>query len=1363
MSSSPEGRPPSEEFAAWVPRLARRHFLGASGPPQAASVRALHACVLVADVAGFTRMVEELAVTGRRSAEQVQGILNRCFTPLVDRIEAAGGEVLKFAGDAALALWIADDADSLGTAARRALHCAQDIQREFSTLHIADGLDLHLKLAIGTGAAWATCVGGTADRWELLVRGPAIDQLREPLSQAQPGQLVVSPATASLTGLAAANAGACVRVEVATDLGPLPEPSPPHLQPVVDEAALHPFVPRALQARLAAGQADWLAEYRRVSVAFVGIDGLAPDGDDLDRVQAMMQAIQGVVMRYGGSVNQVVADEKGTTVVLAFGLALHAHEDDARRAILASFDIQNELQQLRLGARIGITTERVFTGRRGSPSRAEFAVIGGSVNLAARLMKAAEGILCDAGTRAGAGQRILFESLPQVRVKGRAEPVQIYRPRAVLQAEHGWASTIIGRSGECRILERKLDDLANRQGGVVFVEGEPGIGKTRLLRHLIERASERGVRTLGGAGDAIEQGTPLLAWRAVVEGLLGVEASVSPAEMRRRLQERLGDTDPGRASLLNPVLPFLLPVSDTVAHISPQGRADALRDMLESMLADAAEREPVLLVLEDGHWLDSASWELAAGVADRVPGVLLVVSLRPVAERAPECRRLMDDIATSVLRLDVLGESESLRLLSRRLGVDAVSEEVAALIHERSEGHPFYTEELAYALRDDGTLEIVDGECRLSGSSREATRTFPDTVSGVITSRIDRLSPEGQLLLKVAAVVGRDFELEALVAAHPLGSNADEVRLELDAIASVGLVSPRGDETWTFRHALIWESTYELLPTAQGSELHRRAAEWIETRHALDLGAYEPRLAHHYEQAGVAERAMHYLERAGERALQHDFSNVEAARFFERLLALDAQHPRSETGDAIRMPGGAAIGALDLQRARWERQLGHALFNEGRHVHGLPHIERSLALLGKGLPRRSTALATLAGGIARRLVVAPRQVRSAGDPKPVREAMFETVLASERYSRACYTLGRSTDGMAVAFRALPLAERLGPCVELCNSYAIFANIAAFVGRAKIARRYAELSLRASDEVDDPLARAVSLSRAQLFRTTYAEWEVKADYLEALALFDAQGNHYEWEEAASSLSRVEFLMGDFDATDARARAVLVRARASESIVHQLWALGSLADVAFRRGYDEAAIALAEQALSLADSTGTADTPTRFQVHGILAATHLRREAPELAVRHIAPALEAMQNGGALGYASQSGYAGLGEVLGAPTIQETGVEPDVAAALRSLRSSASRVGIVRPVIRPWTAFLIARQAQLRGQTGRAQRALRRAGSVARALALPYEAAFADAELARMGGADADSAARSARTVFAELGCEGELARMDAAEAG
>jgi class 3 adenylate cyclase len=471
--------------------------------------------VLFADICGFTPLAERLAQRGPAGAEDLSGLLNAYFGQLTALIAAHAGEVITFAGDGLLAAWPAAGED-LSAPTCRAGQCALAVQAALHGYEVGSGLRLSLRIGVAAGEVMALHIGGAGGHWQLLLSGAPVIQASRAEQRASQGHVVLSPEAWELAPNNCQGQvlpGGYLRLTAADACVIPPAPSRPPEE--LGEVALA-YVPEVVRTRLAAGQGEWLAELRRVTPFFLNLLDINPGAADLlEPLQLAMAAVQPILQRYEGSLKEVIVDDKGLTLVAVFGLPPLAHEDDPARAARAALVTQRALGELGLRCAIGLATGRAFCGAVGSDLHREYGTIGEVMNLAARLMQAAPGrILCDEATYRAARSHLAFHDLPAISVKGKAEPVTVYQP---VEPTRRTASppAMLGRVEERAVLIERLRALKDGTSGLVVVDGEPGIGKSRLLADLLERAHARQVMSLAGAGDAIEKSTPYHAWRPI--------------------------------------------------------------------------------------------------------------------------------------------------------------------------------------------------------------------------------------------------------------------------------------------------------------------------------------------------------------------------------------------------------------------------------------------------------------------------------------------------------------------------------------------------------------------------------------------------------------------------------------------------------------------------------------------------------------------------------------------------------------------------------------------------------------------------------------------------------------------------------
>ncbi|HEY3476304.1 MAG TPA: AAA family ATPase, partial [Anaerolineales bacterium] len=773
----------TELLASYVPKLIQKRVIANPSPIEAPFSEDLHAAILFADISGFTLLTERMAEKGPTGAETLARILNEYFGQLIDIIHDYGGDVVKFAGDAVIAVWpILPDLTVSDTISRadqwqwtmRAAECAIEVHQRLTNYRVEDA-NLYLKLAISLGRISTVHVGGVFNRWELLITGTPLVELGIANNIAKAGDILITPSAWKLIRNdcyaetlefelkeAIAQGGRLEGLNKPSSIFDSPQ------QPVIPEGAensLRPYIPGAIINRLTAGQSSWIAELRRVTVLFVNLPGLDQD-TGLESAQAIARLIQRSVYHYEGSINKINVDDKGITIVAALGLPPFSHEDDPARGVQAALMIRRELTSLAVPSSIGVATGRIFCGSVGNDARREYTIIGNAVNLSARLMGAASRqdeliakhgvpILCDRLTYDSAKEVVEFEPFPPQYVKGRTEPVEVFHPLEVKKSVIRSKTDLIGRQEEKTLIAAALQELSRGAPHQTLVlQGEAGIGKSRLFEDLIRQAETLDVKMFIGNGDPIEKSSPYHAWRPIFDKIFGIEDLLAQGEFTEAIQgliwenvlEKLAEIDPDLARyapLVDVVLPIDIPDNELTSSMSGETRGGNVRELLARLLAHEASQAPVLIVMEDLHWFDSASWALLVDVQQKVRPLFLALNTRPLADPVPvQFKQILDAPGTRLLRLEAMRLDDVEALVCQRLGVKFVPPMISRLIREKSEGHPFFAEELAYALRDSGILVIQNQECRVHTRFMNfEDLALPDTLQAAITNRIDSLNP----------------------------------------------------------------------------------------------------------------------------------------------------------------------------------------------------------------------------------------------------------------------------------------------------------------------------------------------------------------------------------------------------------------------------------------------------------------------------------------------------------------------------------------------------------------------------------------------------------------------------------------------
>lgn len=903
-------------------------------PDQDASLVRQAATVLFTDVSGFTSLTEQFAQQGSAGVEMLTEHLNAYFGELIELIYAHGGDVIKFVGDALLCLWPAGaDGDrnaALALATHRAAQCALAMQAQLNQYRI-EGKPLLLRVALGSGDVTIALVGSSSGHREIIVGGPPLVAMATAERQAHPGEVVLAQRTWELlgdNGIGTPVSANGIRLEALHQHLPLA----PVLVPEISAGqvdTLLTYLPQLIQVHLQTGQTQWLSELRRITVVFVNLPSLDYEtADILGLLQRIMAGVQQILQQYEGVLNKFLVEDKGSIILMGFGLPPYAHEDDAIRGVQAAIALLDHLQQLGLQTHIGVTTGRCYCGAIGSDRRREYSVLGDTVNLAARLMQvSSDGILCDETTYLMARSQLVFESLPAIQVKGKTHPIPIYQPNEAWSLSHALQmqvlstqsyslpeSEMVGRQPQQQILAAQLGRLQQGQGGVVLIEGEPGIGKSQLLSAFLRYSQASQVQLLAGAGIAIIKNKPYHAWCSILIRLLQLNP-LAPVEQQRQQFLAWLATQPQaiqhRGALLTPMLPFDVPDTEQTQALTGPERSEATRNLVVELLQNATQMAPTILVLDDVHWLDAASWALLLAVSEAVTSVLTVVATRPVDAAVGEYERLRQLTGLKYLHLAPLSSQETLALVRRRLGVNALPHLVVQLL-QKAQGNPFFCEELAYSLRDRGLIVITPPDCRLAtGVTDFDTVSIPDTIEGLVTSRIDRLGSEQQLTLKVASVIGRIFPYTILHDVYPVVSEKSQLPDHLKTLEAFDLAylhRPEPDLSYSFRHITTQEVAYNLMLFAQRRQLHQHIAEWHERTYDTHLVPFYSLLAHHWSRADHPAKAADYFAKAGKQAV-YDGANADAIAFFNAALDWLQQLPESPARQTQELQILIALGA----------------------------------------------------------------------------------------------------------------------------------------------------------------------------------------------------------------------------------------------------------------------------------------------------------------------------------------------------------------------------------------------------------------------------------------------------------------------
>jgi class 3 adenylate cyclase/predicted ATPase len=710
-----------------------------------------------------------------------------------------------------------------------------------------------------------------------------------------------------------------VLVWVGEGAAPLPSPQPltPPSQSTVSYTP--PHLADRIRAEQAAMEARGAADGERKTITALFadlkgstalIEGLDPE-DARAVIDPALQLMMDAVHRYEGYVAQALGDG----IFALFGAPI-AHEDHAQRALFAALRMQDEMRRygdaLRmkgsppLEMRVGVNTgEVVVRSIRKDDLHTDYVPVGHSTNLAARMEQLANAgsILVSAYTHRLTDGYFAFKDLGLTQLKGVEAPLQVYevlgagplRTKLQVAARRG-LTRFVGRQSELDQLQRALAQAKAGHGQIISVMGEPGLGKSRLF-YEFKLLSQSGCLVLDAYSVSHGKASPYL---PVIE-LLKSYFDITREDDERKRREKITGKVLTLDRSLEDALPYLFPllgIDDPTASLQqmdPQIRRRRTFAALKRVFLRESLNQPLILLFEDLHWIDSETQGVLDTLSDGVASakVLLLVNYRP--EYRPEWGQ---KTYYTQLRLVPLGRTEAEEFLDELLGTTVGAQQAAPLqvlkrlILEKTEGTPFFMEEIVQELVERGVLvhDGVGARLRLGSPAGQASLPpdlhIPTTVQGVLAARIDRLAPEEKALLQQLAVIGREFPVSLL--RQVITQPEEELYRLLASLQHKEFLyeQPAFPEVeYLFKHALTQEVAYGTVLQERRKALHERTAQAIEALYHERLEDHYSDLAHHYSRSGNTPKAVEYLQLAGQQAAQRS-ANTEAIRHLSSALEL---------------------------------------------------------------------------------------------------------------------------------------------------------------------------------------------------------------------------------------------------------------------------------------------------------------------------------------------------------------------------------------------------------------------------------------------------------------------------------------------
>ncbi|MDA8136924.1 MAG: AAA family ATPase [Desulfobacteraceae bacterium] len=680
--------------------------------------------------------------------------------------------------------------------------------------------------------------------------------------------------------------------------------------PKIDYQHPRSYTPKHLADKILTTRSAIEGERKIVTVMFADVEGFTSLSENLDPedVHRIMDGLFKILMdeihHCEGTINQFTGDG----VMALFGAPL-AHEDHAQRACHAALAIQKAMQEygkrinriygIDFKMRIGLNSGPVVVGSIGDDLRMDYTAQGDTSNLAARMESSAEpsGIWVTRNIYRQCKEFFEFESLGMIQVKGKEKPVEACRllragevkTRIAASAAKG-LTRFVGRDREMETLKEAFEKVQSGEGQVVGIVGEAGVGKSRLLLEF-RRALPRG-ETIWLEGRCLHYGSamPYLPVLDVIRSFIGVKEGDSERVIQDKLRQNILGLDQNLLHILPPFQELLsLSVEDKAfTSLEPKQKREKTFEAIRDLLIRGSQDRPLILVVEDLHWIDRTTEEFLTymiGFLPRTP-ILLLLLYRPEYTHHWGNKSYYRLVGVGQLSAPVSAE-----LVGAILEGGDVVPELRDLILGRASGNPLFMEELTHTLLENGSIQKIENHFALAHDI--ASVQVPDTIQGIIAARMDRLEESLKRIMQMASVIGREFAFRILETISDIQSDLKSGLMNLQGLEFIYEKSLFPELEYIFRHALVQEVAYNSLLINRRKEIHEKIGRAIEQLYPDRLEEFCEMLAYHYSKSGNLTQAYEYLKASAKKALRNDAA-FEAIRFYREAMEILSRLPQTD-------------------------------------------------------------------------------------------------------------------------------------------------------------------------------------------------------------------------------------------------------------------------------------------------------------------------------------------------------------------------------------------------------------------------------------------------------------------------------------
>ncbi|MCD6578697.1 AAA family ATPase, partial [bacterium] len=851
------------------------------------------------DISGFTSMSEKLAKIGKEGAEKLAGIINGYFDNFNDIISHYGGDIYRFGGDAIFGFYPdKKEYDSV----MESLIAAQKIMDYVDKNHTIEMGNDKFTIKMHIGLAYGNIFFQDL-RSDYFLGGNLSYELMDIVDTSKAGEIMVNKEFKKLAKnakfkkvndkiykLMEITNMKLKKKSITIDLEKFPGDKLKKLEKSI-QGYLPDWLYKRIQLNPVFNPKD--GEHRKIAVLFIHFKGLDIDKNPelaKEIISNFYSNVDKLATKYDAYLNKMDIYKDSARMLIIFGFP-YAHEDIYIRATSLAEELMRFSKILRLKIKIGINGGFAFGSPIGNDYRREYTVMGDAVNLAARFAAGAkENTIIVGESIYKKAQKVFdFELLGEKSYKGKSKKIKIYRPmkkkkvqRSVLSKWLSESEKFIGRKKEMEKVNNTIEKVLKKHGQLLGISGQAGLGKSRMTQEILKILKKKEFSIY--EGDCLSYGTSLTyhPWIMVLNNYFELNPTDTIEEKELKLKEKIGKI----SKKLVPWLPIIGEIigvpfeeSDLTKSLDAKLRKQRFFDIILDILKFISKDQAHCIVLDDIHWSDSASMELLNYVARNISTtrILLILVFRPMADK-----EFMEKKYYTQLNLKPFNKTDTMALVKNLLNIRSFPDELKNLIIQKTQGNPFYTEEIIKSIIEQGFIEKdKKGKWAFTGNVKKLN--LPDSIEGVILSRIDRLEIKERDALQIASILGREFDFELLAGVYKHRKELVEIFDNLHSLDIVKKEKTKEITRYFFKHIFTQEVAYDTISFEKRRELHKKVGAYIERKSKKNLQDVLGLLSYHYYRAESYEKSLVFSVEAGDKA-KKVYANEEAIEFYTRAI-----------------------------------------------------------------------------------------------------------------------------------------------------------------------------------------------------------------------------------------------------------------------------------------------------------------------------------------------------------------------------------------------------------------------------------------------------------------------------------------------